>query len=71
MYPDSSLFTNAVFDGLSSGFVNPYPPYIGLPSYAHPINFDTPDDWLIESPNVIGLYPYAVYFKLFSVSTNW
>ena len=48
-----------------------YGPYIGFPSYAHPIISETSDpSSLNDSLNVLK-YPLTVYCSLFVVSTKY
>ena len=65
MYPDSNLL-GTEFEFSESEY--PYGPYIGFPSYAHPIILDTLDPL---SPNEVlkfWKYPQTEYCNWFSVS---
>ena len=65
MYPDSNSL-GVEFEFWESEY--PYGPYIGFPSYAHPMILDTLDS---ISPNELlkfWKYPQTEYCNLFSVS---
>ena len=64
-YPEVNNFG---LEFVSSGSEYPYAPYIGFPSYAHPIILETADPSSLNDSFNLLKYPITEYFSLFSVS---